>query len=278
MTTAARIREGANAHWYHQNGDPCHTVPKKDGSGDRPATLADARKLGLLRSVTTYLKALAKPELDAWKQEQACLAVLTSPQLPGEGLDAFVHRVLHEEEQHRQEAKSKADLGKLIHGALQKRFTNLSAGIFIPWPEDMAPYVEPVYQHLMDMLDSARAHKFHTELSLIGDGYAGCTDLIAVCAELDYLIDWKSTGTLPPKGSWLEHKLQLAAYAAAWAHTSANLKPVATVNIYISNKEPGQFVAHVNPPWEDTYNKGFKPIVDLVCWMDNYDPRLEVKP
>src|SRR5436190_23373532 len=47
------------------------------------STLRDARKLGLLPSVTNILGVITKPELTAWLQEQAVLAALTLPRLEG---------------------------------------------------------------------------------------------------------------------------------------------------------------------------------------------------
>jgi len=71
------------AHWYQRDGRPLHTVLSAKGE-PRPTTLRDARKLNLLPSVTNILGIIAKPELTAWLQEQAVMAALTLPRLPGE--------------------------------------------------------------------------------------------------------------------------------------------------------------------------------------------------
>ena len=81
-------RESAS-HWYFPDGTPIHEVPRADGKGTRPTSLRDARKLGLFPSVTNVLGVIAKPALDAWKQEQAILAALTLPRNEGEPLDEF---------------------------------------------------------------------------------------------------------------------------------------------------------------------------------------------
>src|SRR3954471_18181417 len=86
-------REPAS-HWYLRDGTPFHDVEKKDGTGIRPATLADARKVGALPSVTNVLGVLAKPGLDAWKIEQGIMAALTLPRLAQEPLDLFARRVV----------------------------------------------------------------------------------------------------------------------------------------------------------------------------------------
>ena len=80
----------------------------------RKTTLADARKLGLVPSVTTILKVLAAPALESWKIEQACLALLTSPRQADERDDAFVKRILQTDRVQDQEAAAAAERGTEI--------------------------------------------------------------------------------------------------------------------------------------------------------------------
>ncbi len=74
----------------------------------RPVTIRDARENDWVPGVSTVLKALAAPGLEAWKQEQMALVLLTAPRREGEAIDAFVHRVLHEERQQDAEAAQAA--------------------------------------------------------------------------------------------------------------------------------------------------------------------------
>ncbi len=67
-----------NAHWYQRDGEPLHSVLSAKGE-PRPTTVRDARKLGLLPSVTNVLGVINKPELVEWKMTQAVLAALTLP-------------------------------------------------------------------------------------------------------------------------------------------------------------------------------------------------------
>ena len=48
-----------SGHWYTRDGRPFYEVPRSDGSGMRPATLKDARLLGLYPGVTTILRCAA---------------------------------------------------------------------------------------------------------------------------------------------------------------------------------------------------------------------------
>jgi hypothetical protein len=54
------------SHWYALDGKPVHTLPTKDGDGVRPTTIRDARKMGLLPSVTNIISQWDKPQLTRW--------------------------------------------------------------------------------------------------------------------------------------------------------------------------------------------------------------------
>ena len=83
----------------------------------RPTTLRDARKLGLLPSVTNILGVIAKPELTAWLQEQAVMAALTLPRMAGESEDAFAKRVVADSQTTRDGA---ADFGTAFHDGAER--------------------------------------------------------------------------------------------------------------------------------------------------------------
>src|ERR1051326_7878287 len=76
------IQRQPASHWYLRDGTAFHEIAKKDGSGNRPVTLADARKVLALPSVTNVLGVLSKPTLEAWKIEQGILSALTLPRRP----------------------------------------------------------------------------------------------------------------------------------------------------------------------------------------------------
>lgn len=238
MTTLARPNTEQSSHWYTQDGQPCHTVKCSTKDGDRPTTIADAKKLGLVPSVTNVLGLLRKPALESWKIEQACLSVLTAPRNKGEELDQFAQRVLHEERQQDQEAAQAADLGTRIHAALE---AELSGGIS---EQELLPWIEPVWEFINNFGATVKA----TEKVLVGDGYAGRVDLILDFGDSDMIIDFKSCKRLPTKDAYFDHKLQRAAYAKCHKKDY-----VLTSNLYISTTEPGQFVAftdNMTSDWE----------------------------
>ena len=106
-----------SAHWYQRDGSPCHCVAATGTGLPRPTTLRDARKLGLLPSVTNILGVIAKPALTSWLQEQAVLAALTLPRLAGESEDAFARRVVSDSLTTRDGA---ADFGTAFHAGAER--------------------------------------------------------------------------------------------------------------------------------------------------------------
>src|SRR5437667_12753556 len=110
------IQRQAASHWYLRDGRAFHEIAKKDGSGNRPVTLADARKVLAFPSVTNVLGVLAKPSLEAWKIEQGILSALTLPRQPGEDLGTFAKRVVSDMGEQVEKA---ADFGSAINGACE---------------------------------------------------------------------------------------------------------------------------------------------------------------
>lgn len=257
MTTVARPTPKEGGHWYSRDGQPQHFVEKKDGSGLRPTTLRDARKNDWIPSVTTILKVLDKPALTAWKIEQAVLTLMTAPKLAEEPLDAFIKRVLQAERQQDQEAAQAADLGTRIHDAIENASSDR------PFDEELKSFVDPVIMELR-----AFGRPMFTEKIVVSEhSYAGKVDWAGE-SEVITVVDFKTTKN-PPKKSYNEHRLQLAAYAACLGNTSD--KRIQTANIYISSVNPGEISVDLHPDWDDTFVHGWLPLLSVWKWMNNWD-------
>ena len=86
---SALVKAEQSSHWYTQDGKPFYEIENKSAPGTmRRVTLRDARKLNLVPSVTTITGVISKPQLEAWKIEQAILASLTLPRTPKESDDS----------------------------------------------------------------------------------------------------------------------------------------------------------------------------------------------
>lgn len=260
MTTAARTYTAESARFYTKAGMPVFEMPKSNGDGMRAPTIADARKLDLLPSVTSILRILDKPELNDWKTEQAVLAVLSTPRNAGEELDGFVHRVLHEERVQDEQAKKAREMGSSVHDAVQKALTGE------PYPLELARFVEPVVR-----ICNETGRVVWTERVLVGDGYAGRGDALLQNDLLKTLVlmDFKTCTNLPKKGSYMEHQLQTAAYAATLGNTG-ELR-IATANIYISTRD-ATYATFMQEDWGTTFVCGFEPILRFWQWQNHMIP------
>lgn len=208
-----------------------HTVLSLKGE-PRPTTLRDARKLGLVPSVTNIIGIIAKPELTAWLQEQAVMAALTLPRIAGETEDAFAKRVVEDSLTTRDGA---ADFGTAFHNGAERVARSLEVDPLHPVAEWLRRYRD-WYQ--------ANALALHwTEKVLVHQewGYAGTADLLIEHAVHGLtLVDFKTTKLKPgtkftPYKSWC---YQLAAYRRALG------QQVKCLNLVVNSGEPSVPIEH----------------------------------
>lgn len=255
-----------SAHWYQRDGVPLHTVPSLKGE-PRPTTLRDARKLGLLPSVTNILGVIAKPELTAWLQEQAVMAALTLPRNPGESEDDFAKRVVADSQTTRDSA---ADFGTAFHAGAERIAHTLEV--------DRADLLSSWLNRYRDWYQANALVLRWTEKVLVHPewGYAGTADLLIEHPVHGLtLVDLKTmkclrtaTGAAAPKPkpykSWC---YQLAAYRRALG------EPVKCMNLIVNSVEPSAPIEHV---WsEDEMETGWQAFVAAHrLWVieKGYDP------
>jgi hypothetical protein len=264
-------RESAS-HWYFPDGTPLHEVPRADGKGQRPTSLRDARKLGLFPSVTNVLSILAKPGLDAWKQEQAILAALTLPRSEGETLDDFAKRVLVDMTS---EVGRAADRGSAVHAAIE----GYAQGRWLPEDKGVARLFEPARQWFDK--EVLAVHSVEIATAHLEWGYAGRVDLVATLRSTGRptVIDFKTQKTRRDKdGSFkpILHDtwpLQLEAYRMALASRDKGLADAAIASVVIGSTDPVPVVVKV---WDDAdkdgYFRAFLAARDLWVWQKNYCP------
>jgi hypothetical protein len=224
-----------STHWYGRDGMPMHTVPSLKGE-PRATTVRDARKLGLLPSVTNILGVIAKPELTAWLQEQVVLAALTLPRIAGESENDFAKRVVVDSQTTRDSA---ADFGTAFHHGAERVALTLEVDPTDP----LAPWLT-LYR---DWFQASCARLVWTERVLVNPelGYAGTGDLLI--EHMDHgltLVDLKTQGIKVATGpsvyrSW---GYQLAAYRKALG------QPVKCMNLIVNSREPH---LPVEVPWND---------------------------
>jgi hypothetical protein len=189
--------ESNSGHWYTTDGQPSYTRIAKNGNV-RATTLRDAKKEGLLPSVTTIINVLSKPGLDRWKQEQVLLASLTLPRLENEPEVDWLKRVT---EDSRATGRDAMDRGTQMHNVLEAYFTQ----VYMPeYPNYTQRTEEKLREHFGDQF-------WHCEKSFAHElGYAGKCDLYS---DEGIVVDFKTKESLENAAVYDEHILQLSAYA-----------------------------------------------------------------
>ena len=185
-----------NGHWYTKDGTPAYTTIGK--TGERATTLRDARKDGLLPSVTTINGQLSKAGLDTWKQQQVLLAALTLPRETNEPEQEWLKRVMQDSKATGREA---AERGTAIHAIIEGYFEQM----YLP---EKPAYLDEIDKVLKDAFGSQpwlAEKSFGHHL-----GYGGKCDLMA---KTGYIVDFKTKDTVLDKVDvYFEHEMQLAAY------------------------------------------------------------------
>lgn len=258
-------------HWYDiESGAPRYQVPTADGKRMRQTTLADARKLRLVPSVTGIMDVLAKPALNRWLFNNGCRASELMPRNPGESDEAWFARLDAEARRPGEEA---ADTGTDLHGALEAHFRR--EGGITPAPR-WKPHCEAVQAALYERFGR---QPWDVERSFAHPlGFGGKTDLSAP----DIVADHKSKPRIEvgKRYAYDNHPMQLAAYAVglgivpcpdtleAWAR-------VTLANVFVG-VECGTALLHVYTPEEAA--KGWRMFrAALVLWQEqnNYRPTFE---
>lgn len=245
-------------HFYLPDGTPFWTVPKKDGTGDRPTTIKDAREAGAFPSVTEILRVIAKPQLEDWKLEQAILAALTLPRIENEPLEAFARRVVADSQN---QGKQAMEFGKRIHAALENYPTEPEA--------DLKPFLDSVFEWLNTEVEYI--HGRETVVVNKEMGYAGTFDLFCDIKEVGpACVDFKTQAVKTKAVFYNEWPLQLVAYAKA-IYKQGPLPAI--VSVVINSKEPSPIaIKRWDEDSSDDYWIAFCSAFDLWCYLKEYRP------
>ena len=264
----------SGSHWYSLDGQPCHTVPTKDGGDKRNTTLRDARKLNLLPSVTNIIGILDKPQLTKWKMREVAKAAIAIPGPQGEEpVERFADRAI---EAAMSQVGEAADLGSRIHAAIE----NLMRGSAEEPSEELKPYVKPV----LDWMRQVGVKVTHSEIVLVNavHGFAGRVDALFTWGDgfgKMGICDFKTKKTKPDEKveAYDEHTLQLAAYAATH-YGPEHLQHVVAANLFISSTEPGRLevVKHDKAKLVAAY-EAFTQMCAVWRFRKGYDPRPDVQ-
>lgn len=185
-----------SGHWYTKDGTPAYTTMGK--TGERATTLRDAKKIGLLPSVTTIINIMSKAGLDTWKQQQVLLAALTLPRLATESEQEWLARVMQDSKATGREA---AERGTAIHGIVQNWFENVYMPEYPPYVDNVVTALKNAYGSQSWVSEKSFGHPL---------GFGGKVDLMATNG---FVVDFKTKEVdLDKVDIYFEHELQLASY------------------------------------------------------------------
>jgi hypothetical protein len=264
MTTEPKILPSEACHFYTKSGEPMYEVPKAKGDGMRPTTIADARKLNLVPSVTSIIGIAAKPGLQKWKLQQMLHAALTLPRLPDESTDDFAERVILDSEE---QSKKAMERGTELHAAIEQYIQVGSIHIDnLKWADHCCAVQNTLKQHAIDIFSGKAEHSFASPL-----GYGGKLDW----HNDEIVLDFKTKARIEDgkQLAWPEHCWQLAAYDAGLSASTHRLDPVRSmINVFIG-VDDCQVRIHEWTP-EDA-NKGWEIFSHLLAvWkiVKGYNP------
>ncbi len=218
-----------SSHWYDRNGAPCYEQTTAKG-GTRSTSLADARKVGLVPSVTTVLQVIDKPALGAWKVRQGILAALTLPRIESEPEDAWLSRIMADSGQ---QAKAAAEEGTRIHDAIERSFLDRVV------PLEYRPHVDATRAEIARLFPDITDWIAEASFAHVS-GYGGKVDLHS--PSTGKVIDFKGKEGDFTDGKKLayDQHWQLSAY-----QRGMRLNFTESANIFVSRTHPGAVCSHL---------------------------------
>jgi len=215
----------AFSHWYARDGSPVYTLIGKNGK-ERNTTKADARKLGLVPSVTGIIKMAYEERLEHYKQEQLLYNALLLEKDENETDDFFMARIWAASRQH---ARQAAETGTAIHAAIEQHFAGEA------YDPAFTEHVRGVAELLGDRFPGV---EWITEKSFCSPyGYGGKTDLHTRSRQglvLDIKGREMSTAQAESLTTFHSHWMQLASY-----REGLNMPGARCGIVYVSRSVPG---------------------------------------
>ena len=189
------IKPEQSSHWYTKDGKPAYG-----------ANMTQARKDGLLPSVTSILQVIAKPGLDAWKMNELISVAAECPRGCGESVEDWgrhVHTLSQEK------SRVARDNGTLLHDAIEDYIKG-------------KPYYVPgelrlSFDNAREVIDSHLSmQSCSTEATAINEdyGYGGRVDFRGFQTDgISTIVDFKTQFVRGKPSVYSTHRYQLAAYA-----------------------------------------------------------------
>jgi hypothetical protein len=257
-TNSRLVSTDQAGHWYTAEGESAHVVIGKNGK-ERNTTVADARQMGLYPSVTSVLGIMDKPQLTAWKIEQAIMSSLTLPKEADETLEAYAKRVVKDS---RESTTKAAEHGTKMHTEME----NILLGRSPSKDEVLKPYIETFKK----WADANIEKTYWCEKGLVGAGYAGRSDAyVRMKGVGDAMIDLKNRKVNPKYDPFYDTDC-----AQLWAYRNASENPkAACVSVVLASNDP-EYIEHHQWDEDELYQAGiaFCAMQKVWSWVKGYTP------
>jgi hypothetical protein len=250
-----KILPSESCHYYWPDGRPCYEVEAKKG-GMRATTITDARKLGLVPSVTTIIGIMAKPGLQKWKLQQMLHAALTLPRLAGESDDSFAERVISDSEE---QGRKAMDRGTQLHAAIEEYINGQSS---LLWQDHLGKLYDTLHQMDIHLYHGKAEHSFASPL-----GYGGKLDWHSN----EIVIDFKTKDRIDDKKqlAWPEYCWQLAAYQQGLGNLRGAQR---LINVFIGVEDKQVRVVEWTPEDAEQGWKVFEHLLAVWKITKKYNP------
>jgi hypothetical protein len=247
------------AHYYKLNGDTCYEVVGKNGK-TRGTTIADARKLKLVPSVTTVMDVQSKPALIFWLQNQLIEACIDTP---------FYHGLWDKEEykkylitQSKKVREAAAQRGNEVHDLMENYFKDGYGN-----HEETNVATKLIRETFINYEWIPEASFAHT------DGFGGRVDLYGHDGKGNYvIIDYKTKDKdeIGKIVQYDDHKIQLAAYQVGLKLPETTRR----FNLFISvHKDTLGECKLIECNQFDKFINLFYALLEVWKIKNNYDPK-----
>ena len=194
------IKPEQSSHWYTKDGKPAYG-----------ANMTQARKDGLLPSVTSILQVIGKPGLDAWKMNELIAVAAECPRGCGESVEDWGRHV-HTKSQ--EKSRVARENGTIMHDAIEDWIKGKPYYV----PDELRPSFDNGREVIEDNL---RLDNAITEAVAINPnwGYGGRVDFRGETVDgKACIVDFKTQFVKERPSVYSTHRYQLSAYAACWIY------------------------------------------------------------
>lgn len=246
-------------HFYTKDGESAHDIVGANGKL-RPTTIRDARKLGLVPSVSTVKDLGCGMGLVQWMINLALDSALAHPYHPEEYTkDAWKEIVL---KQYSKEKGMAAQRGTEIHDLLDQHLSNPKKKC-----NKDREYIMPVLEWLHENFHGVQ---WVSEKSFVHPtGFGGRVDLHSVTDNIVLDFKTKDKTELNDKMQYDDHKIQLSAYQEGLGLPAETKR----YNLFVSVNENTPGLCHLVEATEhDRYYEIFQAMLTLWKLRNKYDP------